>query len=99
MRGIIALTLLVVSVQTAAAQLTADKFKSAVEKKVAPPFGTLGSGKWKALCVCNTNDRVGAVESFNGNPNLNVTCTVPTFDGAGDYTFGFACYDWTPLTK
>jgi len=99
MRWLLALTLALLTVQTAAAQLTADKFRSAVEKKVAPPFGTIGTGKWKALCVCNSNERVGVLESFNGIPNLGITCTVPDFNPAGDYTGGGACYDWTPVTK
>ena len=99
MHWLFTLALALVTVQTAAAQLTADKFRQAVEKKVAPPFGTIGDGKWKALCVCNSNDRVGGLETFNGIPNLGITCTVPNFDGAGNYVGGSACYDWTPVTK
>ncbi len=99
MRWILAATLALVTVQTAGAQLTADKFRATVQKKVAPEFGTIGTGKWKALCACNTNDRVGALETFNGNPNLGITCTVPTFNAQGEYTFGAACYDWSPVTK
>ena len=67
--------------------------------KVAPPFGTIASGKWKALCVCNPNEQVGVLESFSGIPNLGITCTVPTFNAQGDYVIGSACYDWTPVTK
>ena len=100
MRWLLALTLALLTLQIAAAdQLTADKFRSAVEKKVAPPFGTIGTGKFKAFCVCNSTERVGVLESFNGIPNLGITCTVPDFNPAGDYTGGGACYDWTPVTK
>lgn len=99
MRRLLILALALVTVQTAAAQLTADKFRQAVEKKVAPPFGTIGDGKWKAFCACNSSEQVGVLESFNGIPNLGITCTVPSFNVAGEYTGGGACYDWTPVTK
>jgi len=99
MRALLALTLTLAMAQAATAQLTADKFRSKVEKKVAPPFGTIGSGKFKALCVCNSTDEIGAVESFNGIPELGATCTVPSFAPDGSFSFGYACYDWTPLTK
>jgi len=82
-----------------AGPLTADSFRKAVERKVAPPFGTILTGKWKALCVCNPTDRVGAVESFGGNPQLGVTCTVPTFAADGSVSLTNACYDWTPIAK
>jgi hypothetical protein len=54
---------------------------------------------WKALCVCNPTDTVGVLESFNGLPNLGITCAVPGFDMAGNYNGGVACCDWTPVTK
>jgi hypothetical protein len=76
----------------------AEKFTSAVESRVAPRYGTIATGKFKALCVCNSNYDIGVVESFGGGiPNLRATCSVPSFDGAGNYSGGFACYDWTPL--
>ena len=56
-------------------------------------------GKWKAFCVCNSTNDVGVLESFNGIPNLGITCTVPTFTAAGDYFGGAPCSDWSPLTK
>ncbi len=99
MRWIEALALITLTASLAEAAPLADKFKTAVEKKIAPPFGTVGTGKWKAFCVCNPTDQVGALESFNGIPNLGLTCTVPTFTAEGDYSFGAACYDWSPLTK
>lgn len=61
--------------------------------------GSIGEGKWKAFCVCNPNERVGVIESFNGIPNLGVTCTVPDFNAQGEYVGGGACYDWTPMAK
>ena len=100
MRWILAFTLVFITAQSSiAAELTADSFRKAVERKVAPPFGTINTGKWKALCVCNPNERVGVVESFNGIPNLGVTCTVPDFNVDGSYNGGSACYDWTPIAR
>ena len=99
MRWILALMLAMLAADVACAATAADKFKGAVQNKVAPPFGTIASGKWKALCVCNSNEQVGVLESFNGIPNLGITCTVPTFNAQGDYVIGSACYDWTPVTK
>lgn len=98
MRIAIVLTLML-STSAALAGTAAENFRSAVERKVAPPFGTIGTGKYKALCVCNGTEQVGVLESFNGIPNLGVTCTVPSFSANGDYNSGSACYDWTPLTK
>jgi hypothetical protein len=99
MRWIQALMLITLTADLAGAATLADKFKASVERKVAPPFGTIGTGKWKAFCVCNSTNQVGALESFNGIPNLGLTCTVPSFTNAGDYSLGVACYDWSPLTK
>ena len=93
------LVMMVAAATGAAAATPADKFKAAAERKVAPPFGTIGAGKWKALCVCNPTDRVGVLETFGGIPNLGITCTVPTFNAQGDFNSGTACYDWTPVTK
>jgi hypothetical protein len=64
-----------------------------------PEFGTISTGKWKAFCVCNPTNDVGVLESYNGIPQLGVTCTVPTFTASGDYSIGVACYHWSPLTK
>lgn len=102
MRPILALatTLLAVQVSSAAPPLTAEKFRSTVQSKVAPEFGSIGEGKMKAFCVCNSTERVGVIESFNGVPNLGVTCTVPSFDATThEYNGGSACYDWTPMAK
>ena len=100
MRLISSLAIVLVLASTgAAAASEADKFKAFVEKKVAPPFRTIGSGKWKALCVCNSTNEVGVLESYGGNPTVGVTCTVPNFDPFGAYTGGVPCYDWTPVTK
>lgn len=97
---IVALISLVV-VQTAAAQLTADKFKSSVNKQVAAPIGTLGSeGKWKTLCVCNSVDAVGALETnTSGIPRLGVACIVPNFNPDGSLGSTSPCLDWTLLNK
>ena len=100
MRAILVLMLTLLVGDVATAETTAAaKFQSAVAKKVAPPFGSIGDGKWKSFCVCNPTDQVGVLESFNGIPTLGVTCTVPTFGAQGDYSGGGACYDWTPLPK
>lgn len=99
----VAIALAVATIGTATthavAGTDADNFRTKIEKKIAPPFGTIGSGKFKGLCVCNSTDHIGALETFNGIPNLGLTCTVPNFNSAGEYTSGSACYDWTPLTK
>ena len=99
MRVALILSVALVTAQMAGAQLTADQFRAAVQKKVAPPVGTIETGKWKALCVCNSTERIGAIESFLGIPELGAQCTVPFFEPGGLYAFGAACYDWTPLTK
>lgn len=90
-----------VAVQTAAAQLTADKFKASVEKKVAPPIGTFqGDGKWKTLCVCNSADVVGVLETTtSGIPRLGIACIVPSFNPDGSLGSTSPCLDWTLLTK
>ncbi len=102
LRHLVVLTLIsLVAVQTATAQLTADKFKSSVNKNVAPPIGTLqGEGKWKALCVCNSVDAVGVLETnTSGIPRLGVACIVPNFNPDGSLGSTSPCLDWTPLTK
>lgn len=99
MRWIASFMLLALVTPAVAATPPADKFKAAVQRKVAPPFGTLFDGKWKALCVCNSTDRVGVLETFGGIPNLGITCSVPTFSAGGEFASATACYDWTPVTK
>jgi hypothetical protein len=91
--------LVLLAAEVASAGTIADKFKAAVQNKVAPPYGSINSGKWKAFCVCNSNDQVGVLETFNGIPHLGITCNVPSFTAQGDVGGAVACYDWTPVTK
>jgi hypothetical protein len=99
MRRFLVCLLMLLVADVAGAASIADKFKATVQSKVAPPYGTINAGKWKAFCVCNTNNQVGVLESFNGIPHLGITCNVPTFTTQGDVSGAVACYDWTPVTK
>ena len=100
MRWITAVVLVTLTASVAGAATSADKLKSSIASKMTQPSGAVGSpGQFKALCVCNATDEVGVVESFNGTPTLEVTCTVPTFDADGTFVAADDCNDWTPITK
>ena len=76
----------------------AEKSRNAAEK-VAPPFGSIARGKWKALCMCKETGRLGALEILISGGDLFPLCTVPDFDSAGDLTFFVGCEDWIPFVK